>query len=210
MAGPVGFAASDQSRGPSLREVIRPCFTGTMTPSDSLSAARAFGLRLIRRPHPLKDHRGGSLLFRRRPCLRPVPSTSEESCVTCTRPVHGSRVSQSVAFAVTCAARPPRPFGCYSIEAWSGVHFRYGPQVCSLPVQEGFCHPARYQGFLPSTGVSYKASVGLTLAGLTPAGRRQLGRTRHEWSIDRRRLVGQSLVSGAVAHRRRSCPSGPP
>jgi hypothetical protein len=180
MAEPAGFAASDQSRGPSLHEVLRPRFTGTTTSSDSLSAARVFGLRLIRQPHPLKDHRGGSLLFRCRLCVRPVPYTPEESCRRFSpRRVRRSWAPQSIAFAVKCSARPPRPFGCYSIEASSGVHFRYGPYVCSLLVREGFCHPAQNQGFRPSTGASYEAPSGLTSAGLAPASQQQLGRTHH-------------------------------
>jgi hypothetical protein len=73
----------DQSRAPSLQRVVLHAFTGTTSPSDSLSAPRPFRRCLIGRGFaPTSGCRGGSLLFHIEPSFRAVPSTPGSSSAT--------------------------------------------------------------------------------------------------------------------------------
>src|SRR3982074_2151081 len=119
---PYLFQKLDSSRGPSLREVIRPRFLGTTAPSDFLLAPGRFGSALSPRPsHSRAPRRISPVPLSAVLPSRPLYPGGSPAGDSSPRLVHSSRAPQSLAFAVKCSARPPATLsGGYSNGMSSG------------------------------------------------------------------------------------------
>lgn len=172
----------DSTRGPSLREVVRPRFIGTTASSDSLSAPPRFSVSPYRCDSPIQGPP-------RR--VSPVPPLT----VRASRPFSPGGIlrgvfpragppslglRQSVAFAAKCSARLPQPFRADNLTGGrQGFTCVTGCAIAPSLTHEAFGTPLRTKDFSSAPGSATRRPR-LTSAGLTPASQRQLGRTRHQ------------------------------